>query len=88
MQLRAEHRRSKPHAEVNIPTPKEATVLMDHCGLKAVVRTLNKEQGTLINLRYFEGLTYEQIAENLHLPAETVQLKVHGALKELNHLLS
>ena len=88
MQLREEHRRSKPHAEADIPTPKEAIALLDHCGLKAVMHTLNAEQGTLINLRYFEGLTCEQIAENLHVSAETVQTKVHSALKQLNHLLS
>ena len=87
VQLR-EAQRSKPHAEADIATPKEAIALMDHCGLKAVMHTLNEEQGTLINLRYFEGLTCEQIADDLHVPVETVQLKVHSALKQLNHLLS
>lgn len=88
MRLHNGHQRSGGDADEEVTTTKEAHILMDHCGLKAVMHTLDKEQATLINLCYFEGLTYGQIAEALRVPAETIQLKVHSALKELNHLLS
>ena len=88
MRLRDEHRRNRHDEGGNFTTPKEAYVLMDHCGLRAVVHTLNTEQAALINFCYFEGLTYEQVAEKFHMSAETIQLKVHSALKELNYLLS
>ena len=68
-------------------TPKEARALLDHCGLKAVTHGLNKEQATLINLSYFGGLTNEQIADTLKVPAETVQQKMYSTLTELNQLL-
>ena len=68
-------------------TAKEAHALLDHCGLKAVMHTLSREQATLVNLSYFEGLTNKQIAETMQMPEETVQQKMRSTLKELNNLL-
>ena len=88
MRLRDERRGYRDDEDQDITTPKEAIALMDHCGLRAVMHTLNREQAALINFCYFEGLTYEQVAEMFHVSSETIQLKVHSALKELNYLLS
>ena len=88
MRLREEHPRYRHDGNGEITTPEEARALLDHCGLKAVMHTLSREQATLINCCYFDGLTYEQVAERLHIPVETIRSKVHGALKELNNQLS
>ena len=88
MRLRDEQWPYRHDESEDVTTPKEARALMDHCGLKAVMHTLRKEQADLINSCYFDGLSYEQIAERFRVPAATIQVKVHSALKELHNLLS
>ena len=88
MQQGNESRQVKDQPGASIDTPKEARVLTDHCGLKAVMHILPKDEATLINLCYFEGLTYGQIAETMQVPAGTARRKVHSALKKLKNVLS
>jgi len=59
----------------------------DNIGLKKAIQHLEDEQQTLINLFYYTGCSYEQIAETLSIPAGTVKTKIRTALAELGNLL-
>jgi RNA polymerase sigma factor (sigma-70 family) len=52
-----------------------------------VIRSLPPESGKLITMRFIDGLKPQEIGELLALPANTVSVKIHRALKELKSLL-
>ena len=49
--------------------------------------TLDEEQQHLINLRFFQGLSHDEIVSIVGKPAGTVRVKIHRALKELRPTL-
>jgi RNA polymerase sigma factor (sigma-70 family) len=49
--------------------------------------TLNEEQQHLITLRFFQGLSYDEIACIVGKRAGTVRVRIHRALKELRPTL-
>jgi RNA polymerase sigma-70 factor (ECF subfamily) len=55
--------------------------------LQHFVNTLSPAQQTAIRLKFFEGLTYEQIAERLSWQPRTAYNKVYEALKILRQSL-
>lgn len=74
--------------EVPLPTPEESLIwkdeqqqlcrlLMDH------VNALPARQKELIILRFYEGLSYEEIVQRTNLTHRTVYNKIHEALKKL-----
>ncbi len=75
-------------AEMPLPTPEESLIwkdeqqqlyrlLMDH------INALPARQRELIILRFYEGLSYEEIVQRTHLTHRTVYNKIHEALKKL-----
>lgn len=74
--------------EMPLPTPEESLIwkdeqqqlcrlLMDH------VNALPARQKELIILRFYEGLSYEEIVQRTNLTHRTVYNKIHEALKKL-----
>jgi RNA polymerase sigma-70 factor, ECF subfamily len=49
--------------------------------------TLNEQQQHLISLRFFQGLSHEEIASIVGKRAGTVRVRIHRALKELRPTL-
>ncbi|WP_423735824.1 RNA polymerase sigma factor [Chitinophaga caseinilytica] len=75
-------------AEAPLPTPEEALInrqsrdsaqsfLMQH------INSLPARQRELIILKFYEGLSYEEIVERTGLTYRTVYNKIHEALKKL-----
>ncbi len=64
------------------------TVNTDIIGLREVVNQLNEEQRIVIEKAYFEGLTWEDIAEALDLPVGTVKTRLRSALIRLREILN
>ncbi len=60
---------------------------IDNYGLKEVIMKMKAEQKTLIELCYYRGFTYNEIAKRLNIPLDTVQTKLKIALSELSNLL-
>lgn len=61
---------------------------IDIIGIKDVVNKLNDEQRTVIEKAYFEGLTREEISEELNLPVGTVKTRLRSALMRLREILN
>lgn len=64
------------------------TVNTDIIGLREVVDKLSDEQRIVIEKAYFEGLTREDIAEELELPVGTVKTRLRAALLRLREILN
>ena len=55
--------------------------------MQDVVKKLKPRYRTLVELRYFKELSYEEIAEQLDLPLGTVKSRIFFARKELKSLI-
>ena len=70
------------------PTPEEKLINKDEQShlLKALMKHIDdlpKRQKELIFLRFYEGLTYEEIVQKTGLSHRTIYNKIHEALKKL-----
>ena len=74
--------------EEPIPTPEESLIIKDQQGhlnrqIMAHINMLPFRQKELILLRFYEGLTYEEIVQKTGLAHQTVYNKIHEALKKM-----
>jgi RNA polymerase sigma factor (sigma-70 family) len=65
---------------------READVLLQQRITNAIDR-LSERKRSLIKMKYYEGLSYAQIAERTGLSERTIYNKVHEAIKELREKL-
>lgn len=56
--------------------------------LREVVKQLKPRYRQLVELRYFEELSYEEIADRLHMPLGTVKVQLFRARDLLHNILS
>lgn len=62
------------------PNPEEALIRLQRDEtLKQVVEQLKEPYRQIIRLRYYEDLSYEEIAERLHIPLGTVKVRLSRA---------
>ena len=62
------------------PNPEEMMIRMHRdTALKEVVANLKEPYRRIIHMRYYEDLSYEEIAEKLHLPLGTVKVRLMRA---------
>jgi len=76
------------YAEDTAPTPEECLINKDeHQNLNRLlfdyINELPTRQRELINLRFYEGLSYDEIVQQTGLSHRTVYNKIHEALKKL-----
>ncbi|GAC1442100.1 MAG: RNA polymerase sigma-70 factor [Sediminibacterium sp.] len=75
-------------SEEPLPTPEEKLIIKDEqqqlCKLlMSRINALPARQKELIMLKFYEGLTYEEIVQKTSLTHRTVYNKIHEALKKL-----
>ena len=63
--------------------PSVNMILPDTIGLRTLVDKLRQEEKKMIELKYFNGLTQEEIAEALNMPLGTVKTRINMAIKNL-----
>ncbi|WP_400193977.1 RNA polymerase sigma factor [Hymenobacter sp. B81] len=63
--------------------PAEPTFVPDHCDVRACLHHLRPAYRRIIELRYFTGLSQEEVAEELGLPLGTVKTQNRAALRQL-----
>lgn len=67
----------------NQPTPEESLIRVQRDeNLKRIVDNLKEPYRQIIRMRYYEDLSYEDIADRLHIPLGTVKVRLSRA-KEL-----
>ncbi len=68
----------------------EESIIKDQCAglMRTILDELNPKYKTLIEMRYFEELSYEEIAEKLNMPLGTVKAQLFRARNFLYELLA
>lgn len=70
------------------PNPEEDFIKKQRVSvLKKVIEEMNPLFGILIQMRYFNELSYEEISKALGMPLGTVKVQLHRAKKNLYELL-
>ena len=86
-EIKAENDGKILQQEEDITSGKIESLEIDNYGLKRVIMELKNEHKILLDLCYYKGYTYEEIAAALHIPVETVNKKLRVAILELRALL-
>ena len=73
----------------NAPDPEQMMIHDQKIGhVRDLVQTLNVKYRAMIELRYYEELSYEEIATELNLPLGTVKAQLFRAKEILSHQLN
>lgn len=68
----------------NEATPEEHFILsQQRLQLESYLTRMTPQYKLLIDLRFFKDMSYDQIAEELHLPIGTVKTQIHRAREQL-----
>ena len=86
--LRRSRRRGSSHLKIaseQMPTeqPSETSGIDAKLDLSAMLEQLSDEHRQVIILRELQGMTYEQMAEALHVPKGTIESRLYRARDEL-----
>jgi RNA polymerase sigma-70 factor, ECF subfamily len=80
------HQRLVP--EPRRPTPGEEAADADTAAVvRAAVRSLPPDQRRVVELAYFDGLSYREVAQRIGIPEGTAKSRLRLALAKLEHLL-
>lgn len=55
--------------------------------VKKLLSALPDEQRVILNLTYFEGMSYQEVAEVLDIPLGTVKSRLHAAIAKLKEMV-
>ncbi len=67
--------------EVESESWQQQEIMFD--SLEAAIKSLPKEYKDILNMKYFQDLSYEEISQRLNIPIGTVKTWLHRAKKEL-----
>jgi RNA polymerase sigma-70 factor, ECF subfamily len=75
------------HLQANVATPDEHAMFNENgARVRAAVQELNEPTQQLIQLAFYQGMKYSDIAEILHIPLGTVKSRVFTAIRKLNQI--
>lgn len=75
-------------ARTDLPTPEDELIRRQRIGLlRELLTRLTAEHQAMIELRYYEELSYEEMAGQLDLPLGTVKARLHRAKEALYKML-
>lgn len=75
--------------ECSAPTPEERVInLQQRTQLDGYMERMSSDYRQLIELRFFDQLSYDEIAQRLSIPLGTVKTRIHRARTHLCRLIS
>lgn len=81
-------RRAFVNIRTSLPNPEERIIKDQRAGiLRTILDDLNPKYKTLIELRYFDELSYEEIADKMQMPLGTVKAQLFRARNLLYEIL-
>lgn len=69
--------------ETEILAPRSESSIEESLSLEAALLALSPEDRELVTLKYLDGLSYQELAELLHIPKGTVMSRIFYARKRL-----
>lgn len=85
--LKSFNRKSEQIEEISNKL-EEAAINPDIIGLKELVKKLNADHQTILELIYFKGYTQSEAAEALEIPIGTVKSRLYAAIGKLREMFS
>ena len=85
---RARKRETQNIEETEILSPESGLPPEELLSLEVALRALSPEERELITLKHLDGLSYEELAERLEIPAGTVMSRLYYARKKLETKLA
>jgi RNA polymerase sigma-70 factor (ECF subfamily) len=73
--------------EVNASTDATEELLLDRIAVRAVLAALDDEERLLIQLRYTEDLTHEEVGRRIGAAEGTAKVRLHRLRKRLREIL-
>lgn len=68
--------------------PDSEESLLDREVLEQALKRLTEEDSRIIRMKYYEGMSCQEIAHAMHLPVETVKKRQQRSLKKLRRILA
>ena len=89
MMLDEDGKRNTFDLKSNDPNPEKLMIRKQRTAiLRQIVDQLKPKYRDLVKLRYFKELSYEEIAENLHIPLGTVKAQLYRSREQLFKIMS
>lgn len=78
--------------EIAVPSYEDILIkkqksLQDALNVKEALSQLTKSQKTILTLRFYRSMSYDEIAEKLEITKRTVYNQVHDSMKKLKSIL-
>ena len=86
--LSARKREISSIEDVEIVSPHAQLSNEDVIGLEKALQSISKEAREIVTLKYFDGLSYDELAERLQIPKGTVMSRLFHARRQLKAELS
>lgn len=86
------YRKNAKHTHVEMPENVSSETdpilqLEQHMDLEQAIASLNPEDGKIIRMKYYDGMTVQEIADSLNLPYETVKKRHQRGIKKMKRSL-
>lgn len=81
--LAGRRRETEDIEEAEIVAPKSNVPTEDTIALERALRSLDFEDREIVMLKYFDGLSYDELAERLQIPRGTVMSRLFHARRKL-----
>ena len=82
--LAARRRETDDIEEIEIVAPVSGPATEQTLALERALLSLDREDREIVMLKYFDGLTYDELAERLHIPRGTVMSRLFHARRRLH----
>jgi len=76
-------RRETDSIDENVIVASNSTAREDALALEEALLSLNREDREIVTLKYFDGLSYDELAERLEIPKGTVMSRLFHARRKL-----
>ena len=86
--LTAKRRPTENLDDVQIVAPQSATADDTRLALEKAMHSLTREEREIVSLKYFSGLSYEELATYLQIPRGTVMSRLFYARRQLQGKLT
>lgn len=61
---------------------------IDQIGLRQIIRLLSAEQIAIIDLYYYKGFTYEEVARAMNMPLGTIKTRIRTSIHKLRRFFN
>ena len=85
--MAARRRETEDIEDVEIVAPRSGPSTDETIALERALMSLDRDEREIVMLKYFDGLSYDELAERLQIPRGTVMSRLFYARRNLQSIL-